>query len=141
VPIDEASLQDKSPEATRMLETGACVVCGNGARRLRVCAFRGVLHASLLVAQTQKSTTPPPTCPLNRNTEEAKVLLDNTVKLSDVGDPASYDCVFLPGGHGPMFDLAVSEALGELLTTAAAAGAVWCGRRGRTCRESGGATP
>ena len=31
--------------------------------------------------------------------------LANTVKLSDV-DPADYDSVFFPGGHGPLWDLA-----------------------------------
>lgn len=32
--------------------------------------------------------------------------------------PTSYDVVFYPGGHGPMEDLAVSEASGRLLTSA-----------------------
>ncbi|WP_406148083.1 type 1 glutamine amidotransferase domain-containing protein [Streptomyces sp. NBC_01012] len=32
--------------------------------------------------------------------------------------PTSYDVVFYPGGHGPMEDLAVSEASGQLLTSA-----------------------
>ena len=31
----------------------------------------------------------------------------------DRGD--SYDAIFLPGGHGPMQDLAHSEALGQIL--------------------------
>lgn len=42
-----------------------------------------------------------------------KKYLDNTVKLSDV-DYKSYDGIFLPGGHGPMIDLANDELLGEI---------------------------
>ncbi|MFJ8619036.1 type 1 glutamine amidotransferase domain-containing protein [Streptomyces clavifer] len=38
-------------------------------------------------------------------------------RLEDVV-PTSYDVVFYPGGHGPMEDLAVSEASGRLLTAA-----------------------
>lgn len=43
--------------------------------------------------------------------------LDSPVKLEDV-DPDAYDLVFYPGGHGPMEDLAVSEASGRVLTRA-----------------------
>jgi putative intracellular protease/amidase len=32
-------------------------------------------------------------------------------------DPAAYDLVFLPGGHGPMEDLAVSAPMGEILVS------------------------
>jgi putative intracellular protease/amidase len=42
-----------------------------------------------------------------------RVLL-STVKLEDA-DPASYDAVFVVGGHGPMQDLAVNTAIGDLL--------------------------
>jgi putative intracellular protease/amidase len=49
-------------------------------------------------------------------------VLEHTVKLSDVSDPTFYDAVFVPGGHGPMFDLAESDLLGDILTKAAAAG-------------------
>jgi putative intracellular protease/amidase len=38
------------------------------------------------------------------------------VRLEDVS-PADYDGVFIPGGHGPMEDLAVSPELGRLLVT------------------------
>lgn len=57
---------------------------------------------------------------------EATQQLQATVKLSDVaGDAASfYDAIFLPGGHGPCFDLAASDLLGEVLTKAAAAGKI-----------------
>lgn len=42
--------------------------------------------------------------------------LESTLVLADV-DLESYDAVFVPGGHGPMEDLAVSEDLGRILTT------------------------
>jgi putative intracellular protease/amidase len=37
-------------------------------------------------------------------------------RLEDVS-PTEYDGVFIPGGHGPMEDLAASEELGQLVTT------------------------
>jgi hypothetical protein len=49
-------------------------------------------------------------------------VLEHTVKLSDVSDPTFYDAIFVPGGHGPMYDLAESDLLGDILTKAAAAG-------------------
>ncbi len=42
--------------------------------------------------------------------------LSSTLVLADV-DLDSYDAVFVPGGHGPMEDLAVSEDLGRILVT------------------------
>ena len=42
--------------------------------------------------------------------------LGSTLVLADV-DPSSYDAVFVPGGHGPMEDLAVSDDLGRILVT------------------------
>ncbi|KAF6261186.1 class I glutamine amidotransferase-like protein [Scenedesmus sp. NREL 46B-D3] len=56
--------------------------------------------------------------------DEAKLVLEHTVKLSDVSDPTFYDAIFVPGGHGPMFDLAESDLLGGILTKAAAAGKI-----------------
>lgn len=44
--------------------------------------------------------------------------LDHPAKLEDV-DSASFDVLFIPGGHGPMEDLAVSEAMGDLLAEVA----------------------
>lgn len=44
----------------------------------------------------------------------SKKVLDNTEKLDDV-DYKLFDVIFLPGGHGPMFDLAKCEKLGEIL--------------------------
>lgn len=41
--------------------------------------------------------------------------------LSDV-DPAAYDAVYYPGGHGPMQDLAVDEDSAALITATLAAG-------------------
>jgi putative intracellular protease/amidase len=37
-------------------------------------------------------------------------------RLEDL-NPADYDAVFIPGGHGPMQDLSVSDDLGRLLVT------------------------
>lgn len=53
---------------------------------------------------------------------EAKAVLQSTVKLDSIQSPEFYDCIFVPGGHGPMYDLAASELLGDILTKAAAAG-------------------
>lgn len=40
--------------------------------------------------------------------------LNSTVKLEEA-DPASYDVVFLVGGHGPMQDMAVHPTIGDFL--------------------------
>jgi putative intracellular protease/amidase len=42
--------------------------------------------------------------------------LSSPTRLEDVS-PADYDGVFIPGGHGPMEDLTVSEDLGRLLVS------------------------
>jgi putative intracellular protease/amidase len=42
--------------------------------------------------------------------------LESTLVLADV-DLDSYDAVFVPGGHGPMEDLAVDDDLGRILVT------------------------
>ncbi|MBT2490856.1 type 1 glutamine amidotransferase domain-containing protein [Streptomyces sp. ISL-96] len=47
--------------------------------------------------------------------------LQQPLKLEEV-DPADYDAVFYPGGHGPMEDLAVSAASARVLTAALASG-------------------
>jgi putative intracellular protease/amidase len=54
-------------------------------------------------------------------------VLQHSVKLTDIQQPDFYDCIFVPGGHGPMYDLAQSQLLGDILTKAAAAGegCVW----------------
>lgn len=52
-------------------------------------------------------------------------MLQSTVKLDAIQSPEFYDCIFIPGGHGPMYDLATSELLASILSKAAAAGA--CG--------------
>lgn len=44
-----------------------------------------------------------------------KVYLDNTKKLDEI-DYKDYDAIFLPGGHGPMFDLATNEKSGEIVS-------------------------
>lgn len=44
-----------------------------------------------------------------------KEYLDNTEKLDEV-DYKSYDGIFLPGGHGPMFDIAFNDYMGEVVS-------------------------
>lgn len=44
-----------------------------------------------------------------------KEYLDNTSKLSDT-DYKTFDAIFIPGGHGPMFDLAQDMLLGEIVS-------------------------
>lgn len=44
----------------------------------------------------------------------AKKALNDTEKLDTV-DYTRYDAIVLPGGHGPMFDLAKSETLGNII--------------------------
>lgn len=46
--------------------------------------------------------------------QDAKKALGDTVPLETV-DYTLYDAVVLPGGHGPMFDLAKSELMGEII--------------------------
>ncbi len=53
---------------------------------------------------------------LRRQLDDLREILENTAVLEDV-DPADFDAVFVPGGHGPMEDLAVSKPMGELLAT------------------------
>ena len=47
----------------------------------------------------------------------------NTLRLLDV-DPAAYDVVFLPGGHGTMWDMAQTTRVGEVVAQAYENGAV-----------------
>ncbi|ODA67979.1 Molecular chaperone Hsp31 and glyoxalase 3 [Methyloligella halotolerans] len=55
--------------------------------------------------------------------EEASAALKNTKPISEV-DVSKYDAVFLPGGHGTMWDLPESQTLADLLTKAWADGKV-----------------
>ncbi|MFJ4626953.1 type 1 glutamine amidotransferase domain-containing protein [Streptomyces sp. NPDC088847] len=48
--------------------------------------------------------------------EATKDLLASPTRLEDA-DPADYDAVIIPGGHGPMQDLAVNPDVGRVLTT------------------------
>ena len=41
--------------------------------------------------------------------------LENTVKLDDLKDASAFDAIFLPGGHGTMFDLPDNVKLQELI--------------------------
>ena len=47
---------------------------------------------------------------------EAKNGIDNTTRLSHV-DASKYDAVFMPGGHGPMWDLADNPEVHEIIRT------------------------
>ncbi|XSG81725.1 MAG: type 1 glutamine amidotransferase domain-containing protein [Methyloligella sp. ZOD6] len=49
--------------------------------------------------------------------EKASTALENTKPISEI-DVSKYDAVFLPGGHGTMWDLPKSETLADLLTKA-----------------------
>ena len=46
--------------------------------------------------------------------ESVKDKLESPARLEDV-DPAAYDAVFIPGGHGPMQDLAVNPDIARIL--------------------------
>lgn len=46
--------------------------------------------------------------------QDAKKALNDTVPIETV-DYTLYDAVVLPGGHGPMFDLAKNEIMGEII--------------------------
>jgi putative intracellular protease/amidase len=48
--------------------------------------------------------------------EQVQGLLAAAMPLEEV-DPASFDAVFIPGGHGPMQDLATSPPVAEVLAT------------------------
>lgn len=55
--------------------------------------------------------------------EDLGAQLDQPLTLEDL-QVAEYDAVYVPGGHGPMADLAVDAHLGELLTEADSSGKV-----------------
>ena len=46
--------------------------------------------------------------------DEGIKILRDTTRLSEI-DYKNYDAIFLPGGHGPMFDLANDELLKEII--------------------------
>lgn len=48
------------------------------------------------------------------NDDFAKHALKHTVELDEVS-ATDFDAVFYPGGHGPMFDLAINETSGRLI--------------------------
>ena len=56
--------------------------------------------------------------------DEASAQLAKTLALHEVGDAVEYDAVFVPGGHGAMFDLAASVPLKTLLSEFDAQGKV-----------------
>ncbi|HKE36597.1 MAG TPA: type 1 glutamine amidotransferase domain-containing protein [Candidatus Baltobacteraceae bacterium] len=50
--------------------------------------------------------------------------LEKTVTLQEAGDAYQYDAVFLPGGHGTMFDLAKNQPLKALVSELDAQGKI-----------------
>jgi putative intracellular protease/amidase len=56
-------------------------------------------------------------------TEAAVDAIDDTLQLQDV-DPARYDAVHLPGGHGTMWDFAQDPRVGEVTAAVYEAGGV-----------------
>lgn len=49
-------------------------------------------------------------------------LLENTLDLKSISDFSAFDAIFMPGGHGTMFDLPHSDALNHALRTLFEAG-------------------
>jgi len=76
--------------------------------------------------------------------EAARAKLADTPSIDQI-DPDSYDAVYLPGGHGTMWDFPDSEALGRLLlrchARGAAVGAVCHGPAGLLAARDDGAYP
>jgi len=64
----------------------------------------------------------PPMVARFMDNEEAMEKLRNTPKVEDI-DGASYQCVFLPGGHGTMWDFD-TQTIGKIVSDAWATGAV-----------------
>ena len=64
----------------------------------------------------------PPMVARFMDNEEATEKLRNTPKVEDI-DGASYQCVFLPGGHGTMWDFD-TQTIGKIVSDAWATGAV-----------------
>lgn len=76
--------------------------------------------------------------------EAAMAKLTNTAAISDV-DAARYDAVFLPGGHGTMYDFPESKALAdvvsEVYSEGGVVGAVCHGPAGLVAATKGDGTP
>lgn len=47
--------------------------------------------------------------------DSTKIHLDNTIRLKDVKHE-DYDAIVFPGGHAPMFDIAESDYLGDIVS-------------------------
>lgn len=47
--------------------------------------------------------------------EQVSDFLEHPLRLEDI-DPSAYDAVLIPGGHGPMQDLAVNAEVGRILS-------------------------
>ncbi|MGM0921287.1 MAG: type 1 glutamine amidotransferase domain-containing protein [Bacillota bacterium] len=72
----------------------------------------------VIVASPQGGKGPVDPGSVDKNTPQeildAEKYLENTVKLEEVSH-RDFDAIFLPGGHGTMFDLPESKKLAELL--------------------------
>jgi len=79
----------------------------------------------LVVASPKGGKAPidPKSLPDSEEWREEVAALENTVPLQQVTSE-SFDALFLPGGHGTMFDLPQNESLAQLLTELDAAGKV-----------------
>ncbi len=77
-------------------------------------------------ASLRGGSTPVDPRSLEGVTPDATVMhaLENTLSLQEAGDAYQYDAVFLPGGHGTMFDLAKSQPLKALVSELDAQGKV-----------------
>jgi putative intracellular protease/amidase len=64
----------------------------------------------------------PPNVARFMDDQEAMAALEATLKASDING-SDYDCVFLPGGHGAMWDFD-TQTIGQIVTDAWAAGAI-----------------
>jgi putative intracellular protease/amidase len=54
--------------------------------------------------------------------KEAEAELHSTIPLTPSVDARDYDAIFIPGGHGPLFDLAVDPSVATLISDFARAG-------------------
>jgi putative intracellular protease/amidase len=82
-------------------------------------AFRIFRDGGLEVTTVSPHGGPVPIDPRSRNDQsdaEASAALQTTKMLHEAGDVMQYDAIYIPGGHGAMFDLAQSVPLKALLS-------------------------
>jgi putative intracellular protease/amidase len=80
----------------------------------------------VVTASLRGGKTPVDPRSLDQTTASPDVMraLESTITLQEAGDAYQYDAVFLPGGHGTMFDLAKSQPLKALLSELDAQGKI-----------------